>query len=157
MAMPPLKVQLVAEKRDTALGLVPEANGEPATVVSAPLLASTANADISLLPPLPTYKYFLSIVLAIAYGDMPVVTGELTEVIAPVDASIKYAEMVSAPEFAIYENSPHKILTLEISAALVDVTVKYEFCTTHRCAGESGCRRIPTPCTLGPGLSGGNM
>ena len=136
---PPREVHAVDVKTATALGLVPAANGEPGTVVSAPLLGSTANADTSLLRLLLTYKYFLSIVPAIAEGPRSAATGGPTENNAPLVASMENVEMLSAPEFATKENSPHTMLTSEISETLGGVLVKYGFCTMHRCAGDCGC------------------
>src|SRR4029077_10498321 len=101
----------VEAKTATAPGLVPAANGEPGTVVNAPLPGSTANAETSLLRLLLTYKYLLSkylsaIVLAIAVGPRSAATGGPTDSNAPLVASMENSEMLSAPEFATKKKSP---------------------------------------------------
>src|ERR1700682_508439 len=128
-------------------GVEPAANGDPGTGVSAPLLASTANADTSLLPLLPTYRCPLSGVPAIEYSDRPPVATVFTETIAPVVASMPNAEMVLSVEFVTYANSPHTMPTLVTLAVAMPPSL---FVTAHRCDGDWGCCWMSTRyCLLG--------
>src|SRR5579871_139808 len=86
-------------------GLSPTGNGDPGTCVSAPLLASMENTEISKDPEFPTYKNAPAASMTSKVGAVPALVRGVTSV-SPPPLAIVNSEMLpgNTPGFAAYRN-----------------------------------------------------
>src|SRR5579871_4253608 len=86
-------------------GLSPTENGDPVTGVSAPVLASMENTEMSKEPVFPTYKNAPAASMNSKVGAVPALVRGVTSV-SPPPLAIVNSEMLpgNTPEFAAYKN-----------------------------------------------------
>jgi len=84
-------------------GAIPIGKGEPATAVSAPLLALMEKTEMLFEPELPTYKKLPAESMTNNVGAVPTFVRGVTSVNPPV-LEIVNNETLPCPEFAAYKN-----------------------------------------------------